>query len=156
MRMASSTISPRARERPGAPRTSVGHVLVFGAPIAALAAGLAAEWLDFRALRYPLLLIVGAGVLATAWSLFAVRPNVIALMLTVGMGAATWAAAETLYVVLHLALGGRFSFEAAGPQWAQAVLLIILHASLLGVPTGVAAALALRMIAGLQRAVSRG
>lgn len=124
---------------------------MYGAPAAALAAGLAAEWLDFRALRYPLLLTVGAGVLATAWSLFGRRPNIAALLLTVALGAATWAAAEAVYVVLHAALGGRFSFEAAGPQWAQAVLLIALHASLLGVPTGVAAALALRMIAALRR-----
>jgi hypothetical protein len=127
---------------------------VYGAPLAAVAAGLAAEWLDFRALRYPLLLMVAAGVLATAWSLFGRRADLAAMLRTVALGAGTWAAAEALYVVVHAALGGRFSFEAAGPQPAQAIALVGVHALFLGVPTGVVAAIALRCIGLLGRARS--
>jgi hypothetical protein len=113
--------------------------LLLGAPIVALLAGLAAESLDFRALRYPLLLMVGLGVLATAIALFARERPLRAFVLTVLLGAATWGAAETLYVVLHVAQGESFDAERFGPQWRQALGLIGVHALFLGVPTGIAA-----------------
>ena len=113
----------------------------------ALLAGFAAEWLDFRALRYPLLLMVGFGVLATAISLFARERPLRAFVLTVLLGAATWGAAETLYVVLHVAQGESFDAERFGPQWRQALGLIGVHALFLGVPTGIAAGVLRHVIA---------
>lgn len=121
--------------------------LLVGAPIAAALAGLGAEWLDFRALRYPLLVMVGAGVLATALALFAHERPWRAFVLTVVLGAATWGAAETLYVVLHAAQGEQFDAERFGPQWRQALGLIGVHALFLGVPTGLAAGLLRHLIA---------
>jgi hypothetical protein len=121
-------------------------MLAWGAPAAAILAGLAAEWLDFRALRYPLLAMAGAGVLATAWALFArVRP-LRSFVSTVALGALTWGAAETLYVALHAGLGQSFDAERFGPQWAQALGLIGVHALFLGVPTGVVAGVLLRVM----------
>ncbi|MEX2225185.1 MAG: hypothetical protein WEB52_01900 [Dehalococcoidia bacterium] len=110
------------------------------APLVAVLAGVAAEWLDVRALRYPLLLMVGGGVLATALALFGRDRGTRAFLLTVVLGAATWAAAETLYVIIHAARGGSFDAERFGPQWALAFGLIGVHALFLGVPTGLAAA----------------
>jgi hypothetical protein len=132
----------RARTRSGA-----SLWLILAAPLAALLAGLAAEWLDFRALRYPLLLMVALGVLATAHALFAHERRVPAFLFTVALGAATWGAAEALYVVLHAAIGESFDADRFGPQWAQAIALIGVHALLLGVPTGVAAGVARHLIA---------
>ncbi|HEY8172276.1 MAG TPA: hypothetical protein VIH21_04250 [Dehalococcoidia bacterium] len=117
-------------------------VWVFGAPTVALLAGLAAEWLDFRALRYPLLLLVGLGVLSTALTLFR-RDGARPLLATVVLGAVTWAAAESLYVALHAARGEAFDAARFGPQWSQALGLIGVHGLFLGVPTGIAAALVL-------------
>jgi len=128
---------------PGAP---VDRLMALAAPAAAVLAGLAAEWLDFRALRYPLLLMVGLGVLATALAVLPRTGGWRAAALTVAIGIATWAAAETLYVVLHAAQGERFEAERFGPQPAQALGLIAAHALFLGVPTGVAAALARAVI----------
>ena len=122
-------------------------VAFFGAPLAAIAAGLAAEWLDFRALRYPLLALVLAGVTATSLALAltarhgVTRDSAVAL----AIGVATWAAAETLYVVIHALRGEPFEAERFGPQWAQALGLIAVHALALGAPTGVAAALLLQL-----------
>jgi hypothetical protein len=123
------------------------------APAAALAAGLAAEWLDFRELRVPLLLMVGAGVLLTGHAAFASRRSSAAAGLTVALGIATWAAAETVYVVLHVATGQEFNAERFGPQPAQAVGLIAAHGLFLGAPTGAVAAALLHVwrIAGRGR-----
>jgi len=131
------------------PRASLtgGSWLLFGAPLAAILAGMAAEWLDFRTLRYPLLIMVGAGVLSTAWALFGVQRTLRAFFATVLLGAATWAAAETLYVALHAIQGERFDAERFGPQWAQAVGLIGIHALFLGVPTGGAVAVVRHLLA---------
>jgi hypothetical protein len=125
--------------------------LLLGAPIVALLAGLAAEWLDFRALRYPLLLLVGMGVLATAIALFERERPLRAFALTVLVGAATWGAAETLYVILHLVQGESFDAERFGPQWRQALGLIGVHALFLGVPTGIAAGVLRNVIAARAR-----
>lgn len=121
--------------------------LVLGAPAAAVLAGLAAEFLDFRALRYPLLLIVLAGVVATAYALGGGRSGVAPFALAVAAGVASWAAAETLYVALHLARGQEFETTRFAPEWAKALWLIAAHGVFLGLPTGVAAGLVLQAVA---------
>jgi len=131
--------------------TSQVNWLLLGAPVAAVLAGVAAEWLDFRALRYPLLLVVAAGVLATALALFRRERAMRAFVATVVLGAATWAAAETLYVVIHTIRGEPFDAGRFGPQWAQALGLIGVHALFLGVPTGIAAGIARHVIALYRR-----
>jgi hypothetical protein len=195
-------------------------LLLAGAPVAAVLAGMAAQWLDFRELRWPLLALVGLGVLATAWALTPGRegaggrskrrpyttahkvhagavaggrskqrpyaPHEVhagavaggtqrpyaaptldadgdrvagargeqrpytaggAFLLTVMLGVATWAAAETVYVLLHVALGERFEAERFGPQPAQALGLIAAHALFLGLPTGAVAGAVRHVIA---------
>jgi hypothetical protein len=126
----------------------LSHIVALAAaPLAAVAAGLAAEWLDFRALRYPLLVLVLAGVTATVFAVTwsgsrsAMRDS----LLAVGIGAATWGAAESLYVVIHALRGEPFDAEGFGPQWSQALGLIAVHAAVLGGPTGAVAALFLRL-----------
>jgi hypothetical protein len=115
-------------------------MLIYAAALAAVLAGIAAEWLDFRALRYPILLSVGVGVLFTAHSVFGRRTSVRTFLWTVALGVATWAAAESLYVAIHAARGEAFEAERFGPQWVQAVGLIGVHGLFLGLPTGLAAA----------------
>jgi hypothetical protein len=125
--------------------------LLLGAPLVAVLGGLSAEWLDFRALRVPLLLMVGFGVLATAYALSGTRTGRRPFATSVLAGAATWAAAEALYCVLHVALGHRFHAGAFGPSQAvQAVGLIATHGLFLGAPTGIAAALMLHAPAWLR------
>lgn len=114
-----------------------------GAPLAALLGGMAAEWLDFRALRVPLLLMVGLGVLATSYALTRGRTGTRPFLSAITAGAATWAAAEAVYAIIHVASGERFHAERFGPQWSQAAGLIAAHGLLLGVPTGIVAALML-------------
>lgn len=121
--------------------------LLFGAPLAAVLAGAAAQWLDFRALRVPLLLLVGFGVLATAFAIVGARRDWRAALATVGIGAATWAAGQSIYAVIHIASGERFHADRFGPQWSQAIALIAAHGAFLGVPTGIVAAIILRVIA---------
>ncbi len=127
--------------RPGA----AGSVLLLGAPLAALLAGIAAEWLDFRALRVPLLAMVGLGVLATSYAISGTRAGVRPALTALITGVATWAAAETVYVGIHLARGEPFHAERFGPQPAQAVGLIAAHGLFLGAPTGLAAAALLHL-----------
>jgi hypothetical protein len=129
------------RERTASDEPVTGTpIYVYGAPIVAVLAGFAAEWLDFRTLRYPILLLVGLGVLATAYAIHGARPNLRAAALIVLLGAATWGAAESLYAAIHVARGNEFDAARFGPQWRQAVGLIAVHAGVLGVPTGIAAA----------------
>ena len=120
--------------------------MILGAPAAAILAGLAAEWLDFRALRYPLLLGVGLGVLATALALFGRDRGLRPFLLVVVLGAATWAAAETLYVIIHASRGAPFETERFDSEWAKGLFLIGVHALFLGVPTGFAAAVVRHVI----------
>jgi hypothetical protein len=124
--------------------------MLLAPPGAAVAAGMAAEWLDFRALRYPLLLMMLLAVVATALaresrreirSGFAARE----FLLIIGIGVATWGAAETLYVVIHALRGEPFEAERFGPQWAQALGLIAVHAVVLGATTGAVAAVIVRL-----------
>jgi len=127
---------------PSAPLTE--RWLLLGAPLVAVLAGLSAEWLDFRALRVPLLLMVGLGVLAASYVISGTRAGRRPFATTVLVGAATWAAAEALYCILHVALGHRFDADAFGSsQPVQAAGLIAVHGLFLGAPTGVAAALML-------------
>ena len=114
--------------------------------------GMAAEWLDFRALRVPLLILAGCGALAATWAITRGRVGMRPFLATVAAGAVTWAAIEGLYVVLHLASGERFHAERFGPQWSQAVLLVAAHGLFLGVPTGIVAALVLAASARVRHA----
>ena len=118
--------------------------MLLAAPLAPLATGIAAEWLDFRALRYPILLLMFTGVTATAIALTQSpsRTTLVALR-ALALGVLAWAAAETVYVIIHAARGTPFDAERFGPQWAQALGLIGVHALALGAPTGVVAALML-------------
>jgi hypothetical protein len=142
--MATTAIPSR---NPSAPARASGDLLLLGAPLAALLAGLAAQWLDFNALRYPLLLMVLGGVTATAHALTGGRRGWRPFAVTVATGIATWAAAETLYVVIHAALGQPFDAERFGAQWSQALGLIAVHALALGAPTGICAAVLLQGVA---------
>jgi len=147
--MATRTVTmPAAKPAPAA---DPARWLVLGAPVVAVLAGMAAEWLDFRALRVPLLLMVGFGVLATASRLVGARaggtfataswrPFALAVLL----GAATWAAAEGVYTIIHVVLGHQFHADRFGPQWSQAVGLIAAHGLFLGAPTGAVAGLMLQ------------
>ena len=130
---------PRRAEEPSA-RERTAHAMLLGAPVAAALAGIAAEWLDFRALRFPLLLTVGSGVLLTTIAMLHGRRGWRAAAATVLLGAATWGAAETLYALLHIVTGQRFDAPRFGPQPAQALGLIGVHAVFLGLPTGAVAA----------------
>jgi hypothetical protein len=112
---------------------------VFGAPVAALLVGLSAEWVDFRELRVPLLLVAGFGVLATAYAIHGTRTGWRPCARTALIGVTTWGAAQTLYVLLHLARGESFNAGRFGPQWSQALALIAAHAVFFGAPTGAVA-----------------
>jgi hypothetical protein len=127
------------------------RLLLLGAPVVAVLAGVAAEWLDFRALRVPLLLMVGFGVLATAYAANGGRRGWRPFVATVLIGAATWAAAQTVYAIIHTASGERFHADRFGPQWSQAIALVAAHGAFLGAPTGVAAAIMLWVAAGRAR-----
>ena len=126
---------------------AAGDLLLLGAPAAAVVAGMAAQWLDFNALRYPLLLMVLAGVTATSYAITGGRAGVRAFASAVLVGVATWGAAETLYVIVHAALGQSFEAERFGAQWTQALGLIVVHALALGAPTGVVAGVVLQIAA---------
>jgi MFS family permease len=123
----------------GRKTSGAGDVLVLGAPVAAVLAGMASEWLDFRALRWPLLAMVLAGVLMTSWALSGQRGGWRAFVGAVIVGIATWGMAETLYVIIHVLSGERFDAERFGTQPTQALGLIAVHAVALGGPTGAVA-----------------
>lgn len=131
------------------------HALLLAAPIAALLIGLSAEWLDFRALQVPLLFLAGFGILATAYAIDGTQVGRWPFVRTAGIGFATWAGAQSVFVLLHLARGESFDAGRFGPQWAQALGLIAAHGLFLGLPTGVVAALMLGSPA-LRRRLSRG
>jgi hypothetical protein len=122
---------------------SIVRLLRAGAPLASLLGGMSAEWLDFRALRVPLLLMVGLGVLATSYAMTRGRTGTRPFWHAVLIGAATWAAVETVYEIIHMASGEHFHAGLFGPQWSQAIGLIAAHGLFIGVPTGIAAALML-------------
>ena len=100
---------------------------------------MAAEWLDFRELRVPLLLLVGFGVLATSSVLTRGASPPRAFLISVATGMLTWAAVQCVYAVIHIASGERFDADRFGPQWSQALALIAAHALFLGLPTGIVA-----------------
>jgi hypothetical protein len=150
---ASTIRASSARLRPAL--TWPAGLLLLGAPIVALFGGMAGEWVDFRALRVPLLVMVGFGVLATAYAAGGARGGWRRFAMTVLIGATTWAAAQTVYVAIHLASGERFHADRFGPQWSQAIALIAAHGAFLGAPTGIAAAILLR-IPALRSRFARG
>jgi hypothetical protein len=136
-------------------------LLILGAPAAAIIAGVAAERVDFRAMRYPILLMMLAGVVATAYALdwrAAERgdrravPG--AMLRSVLLGVVTWGAAQTLYFILHVALGERFDAPRFG-QPLQALGLIAAHALFLGAPTGLVAGAILNARTWLLRGARR-
>jgi hypothetical protein len=145
----------RPTQGPGLPASRRSHALVLGAPLAALLIGVSAEWLDFRELRVPMLILAGFGILATAYAFHGARAGWRPFVRTVLIGVGTWAAAQTLYVLLHVARGEPFDAGRFGPQGAQALGLIAAHGLFLGAPTGVIAALILR-VPGLRRRFVRG
>jgi len=128
-------------------RLGLARWLLLGAPYVAIVAGMSAQWFDFRALRVPLLLLVGFGVLATAYATSGLRRDWRAALTTVLIGAATWAAAQSIYAIIHIASGERFHADRFGAQWSQAIALIAAHGVFLGAPTGIAAAMILRIAA---------
>jgi hypothetical protein len=143
----STTIaSSIVRRSEHASRRPVG-LLIFGAPLVAVLAGVSAEWLDFRALRAPLLLMVGFGVLATASSVIGARHGWRPFASTVLIGIATWAGAQSIYAAIHTTAGEQFHADRFGPQWSQAIALIAAHGAFLGAPTGIAAAIMLWAVA---------
>lgn len=150
--MNSTIVVPRHRVAP--PRQTRARTAWLWAADAIVIAlgGISAEWLDFRELRVPLLAMAGCGVLAAAWAITRGRTGVRPFVETVIAGAATWAAIEATYVVIHLAGGERFHAERFGPQWSQAIGLIAAHGVFLGVPTGVAVAVVLHAAARVRRA----
>jgi hypothetical protein len=131
--------NPTASRRRGLLRVPGRTLLASGAVVGAVIVGVGGEWLDFRALRVPILLAVGVGVLAAACS-FPRRGGIVDSVRTALVGAATWGAGGVLYVIVHLARGESFDASRFGPQWSQALGLIAVHALLLGVPTGIAVA----------------
>ena len=135
-----SAVSSPVRERRDA-----RALLVLGAPIVAVCAGMGAEFLDFRALRVLFLLGVGFGVLATSFALFGTRASRRNFALTALVGVATWGGAEALYTIIHPLRGEAFHAGVFGPQWSQALGLVAAHGLFLGLPTGVAAAVLLHV-----------
>lgn len=135
--MATRTTTLAQTRAPLAPESR--SALLAGAPLVALLAGLSAQWVDFQALRLPLLFMVGFGVLATAYAVLGPRRGWRPFALATLLGVATWAAAETVYAIVHVALGERFHAERFGPQWSQAIGLIAAHGVFLGAPTGLVA-----------------
>ena len=123
----------------GAPQLSVRAFLASGAVVGALTVGAGGEWLDFRALRAPILLGVGVCVLAAACSVPRSR-GFIDFVRTALIGAATWGAGRALYAFIHIARGESFDASRFGPQWSQALGLIAVHTVLIGLPTSIAVA----------------
>ena len=134
------------RAEPTVTKRPIGP-LVFGAPLVAVLAGVSAEWLDFRALRIPLLLLIGFGVLATAYSVIGARRGWRPFAATVLVGVATWAGGQSIYAIIHAAAGEQFHADRFGPQWSQAIALIAAHGAFLGAPTGLVAAVILWVLA---------
>jgi hypothetical protein len=133
-------ISPRVPSEAAPP----APWLALGAPLVAALGGMSAEWLDFRELRVPLLLMVGFGVLATAHVVAGTRPGWRAFAVATLVGVATWAAVETIYSIIHVARGEQFHAGRFGPQWSQAIGLIAAHGLFLGAPTGAVAGVMLQ------------
>jgi hypothetical protein len=147
-----TTAVPAPAQRRFEPRAT----LAWGAPLAALLAGVGAEYLDFRELRVLFLLGVGIGVLATSYALFGARPGARRATLTALVGVLAWGAAEAVYVVLHALRGELFLADRFGPQPVQAVALVGVHALFLGLPTGIAAAAVLQAPVLLARVRKHG
>lgn len=108
----------------------------------ATASGIAAH---FFSERQPLLVPTSVAVVMASYALSGGLPFRRALAVSVGVGFALWGFEQAVYAVVHVASGEEFTADRFGPQWSQALLLILAHATLIGVPSGVVAALLLRM-----------
>jgi ABC-type Co2+ transport system permease subunit len=71
--------------------------------------------------------------------------------ISVAAGMALWGAEQIVYAVTHLAAGESFSADRFGPQWLQAIMLVLAHATLLGVPSGLVAGLILYLARSRRR-----
>lgn len=133
------TSSPNPAD--GTPRRR--YAALASAPAAAVVAGLAAEWLDFRALRAPILIMVVAAVLITGGALIGGRRDGGAFATITLVGVLAWTAVSAVFVAVHGTRGESFMFgeEYLDQQWMRAAGVIVAHGLLLGAPTGVAAAL---------------
>jgi hypothetical protein len=120
-------------------------IMLLGAPVAAVVAGMAAHWLDFRALREPLLLMLGLGVLATTFALARGQRGWRMFALALAVGMAAWAGEQVVYSVLHVLARDAFDAERFGPQLAQPFGLTAAHALFLGAPTGAVAGILLHL-----------
>ena len=135
--MATTSIS-RTAPAP-ARRPFVPSALLAGAPIAAVLAGLGAEFLDFRELRALFLLGVGFGVLSTSYALTGARPGWRTLGIAAAVGIAAWGGGEAMYTIVHASRGELFHADRFGSQPMQALGLIAAHGLFLGLPTGLTA-----------------
>ena len=125
------------------PAFDAARLARLAAPLAAVLAGFAGQYADFRSLREPILLVVGLGVLATGWAFTREAGAWRTILLAAAIGTATWGGAQLVYVILHVLSGEPFEMERIDPQWAQAITLVAAHAAFLGVPTGLVAGLLL-------------
>src|SRR4051812_8624134 len=98
-------------------------LLASAALLGTLIVGAGAEWLDFRALRVPILLVVGLCARA-APAPFPKRGGLRDMLRTSLIGAATWGAGGLLYVTIHVARGESFDAARFGAQWSQSLGLI--------------------------------
>ncbi len=141
---------------------------VASATVGVLTVALSAEFVDFRTLRVPILMAVGVCVLWTAivWigprrPIDGGRPDegghvgpplrgrsasAVEFLRSTALGAGIWGAGGAVYAIVHVARGETFDADRFGPQWAQALGLIGVHALFLGVPTGIATALVLYVV----------
>jgi hypothetical protein len=92
-----------------------------------------------------LLLPVGLAILATSFVLADGRRGWRTWLQSVLVGAVTWAGAQVVYVFAHIVAGVPLDAERFGPQWAQALGLIVAHAVFLGIPSGAVAGLLLNI-----------
>jgi hypothetical protein len=88
---------------------------------------------------------MGLAVLATAWAVTGGMRGWRAFFVAVGVGVGAWGLAQIVYVIAHVVAGETFDAERFGPQWAQALGLIVAHGLFLGVPTGAIAGLLLNL-----------
>jgi hypothetical protein len=151
------TVASFSRSPDTTGRSSLASLIaILPVALVALAAGLSAEFLDFRALRVPILLLVLSGVIAGVRLVNIGRPgHRIAIALV--SGAAAWGGAQLVYAVIHASRGRTFDFNAWPweAQASQAAGLILAHAVFLGLPTGIAAAVVVEAWTWLRRRTSQ-
>lgn len=93
--------------------------------------------------RQPLLLPMSIAVFAAAYALTATARPARLVIVSLAAGAALWGLEQVVYAITHVAAGDEFTADRFGPQWLQALALIGAHATLIGLPSGLVAALVL-------------